>query len=111
MGVNMNRPTQPDLPDVIVRPKPKTETKKPSMWHVVLLNDDYTPMEFVVFLLMKLFHKDQGEAEAITFQVHIDGKGVAGTYTLEVAAEKADEVMRLARHENHPLQCAVERAE
>ncbi len=109
----MNRPNHPELPDLVERPKTKTktETKKPSMWHVVLLNDDFTPMEFVVFLLMKVFRKEQSEAEAITFQIHIEGKGIAGTYTLEVAAEKADEVMKMARHEGHPLQCGVERAE
>lgn len=89
----------------------KTKTKKPSMWNVVMLNDDFTPMDFVVGILMKIFHKSRAEAEAITFQVHVEGKGIAGTYTFEVAEMKVQDAMDLARRAGHPFQCTIEQVE
>jgi ATP-dependent Clp protease adaptor protein ClpS len=106
----MSDPRQPNL-DVIERPQEKTKTKKPPMYHVIMLNDDYTTMEFVAFVLMRVFHKEPHEAEKITFEIHIEGKGLCGTYSHEVAEMKVGEVLGLARREEFPLQCTVEQAE
>lgn len=89
------------------RTRPKT--KKPSMYKVLMLNDDYTPMEFVVHVLERLFGKNRDEATEIMLHVHQRGVGVCGVYTYEVAETKVTQVMDLARREQHPLQCTLEK--
>jgi ATP-dependent Clp protease adaptor protein ClpS len=92
---------------VIVQPKPKT--KKPSMYKVLMLNDDYTPMEFVVHILERFFNKNRQEATRIMLHVHRRGVGVCGVYTYEVAETKVTQVMDFARQHQHPLQCTLEK--
>ena len=93
---------------VVVRTKPKA--KKPSMYKVIMLNDDYTPMEFVVMILEKFFSKNHEEATHIMLHVHQKGVGVCGVYTYEIAETKVTQVMDLARQHQHPLQCTLEKA-
>ena len=93
---------------VLLETKPKT--KKPSMYSVLLLNDDYTPMEFVVLILEKIFNKKQEEATQIMLNVHRNGVGVCGTYTFEVAESKCKAVIDFAKIKEHPLQCTMERS-
>jgi ATP-dependent Clp protease adaptor protein ClpS len=92
---------------VIVKPKPKT--KKPSMYKVLMLNDDYTPMEFVVHTLERFFAKSRQEATRIMLHVHRRGVGICGVYTYEVAETKVTQVMDFARQHQHPLQCTLEK--
>ena len=87
----------------------KPKTKKPSMYNVLLLNDDYTPMEFVVMVLEKIFNKKQEEATQIMLHVHKNGIGVCGTFTYEVAESKCKSVMDMAKQNEHPLQCTMEK--
>ena len=89
--------------------KERPKTKKPSLYKVLLLNDDYTPMEFVVLLLERIFGKDQLEATEIMMNVHKTGVGVCGIYTYEVAETKVVQVLTFAREHQHPLQCTMER--
>lgn len=89
--------------------KARPKTKKPSMYKVLMLNDDYTPMEFVVHALERFFGKTGDEAVQIMLHVHQKGVGVCGVYTYEVAETKATQVMELARENQHPLQCTVEK--
>jgi ATP-dependent Clp protease adaptor protein ClpS len=93
---------------VVVKAKPKT--KKPSMYKVIMLNDDYTPMEFVVHVLERFFSKNREEATKIMMHVHQRGVGICGTFTYEVAETKVTQVMDFARQHQHPLQCTVEKA-
>ena len=92
---------------VVVKPRPKT--KKPAMYKVLMLNDDYTPMEFVVHVLERFFQKNRDEASRIMMHVHRRGVGVCGVYTYEVAETKVTQVMDLARQNQHPLQCTIEK--
>jgi ATP-dependent Clp protease adaptor protein ClpS len=92
---------------VATRTKPKT--KKPSMYRVLILNDDYTPMEFVVRVLEHFFNKSREEATRIMLHVHNYGVGVCGVFTFEVAETKVAQVLDLARRNEHPLQCTMER--
>src|ERR1700750_2434694 len=92
---------------VIAKWNPKT--KKPSMYKVLMLNDDYTPMEFVVHVLERFFSKNRQEATRIMLHVHQRGVGVCGVYTYEVAETKVTQVMDLARQNQHPLQCTIEK--
>lgn len=92
---------------VVIKTRPKT--KKPSMYKVLMLNDDYTPMEFVVHVLERFFNKNREEATRIMMQVHQRGVGVCGVYTYEVAETKVTQVMDLARQNQHPLQCTIEK--
>ena len=87
----------------------RVKTKKPSMYRVLLLNDDYTPMEFVVFVLEQFFNKSREQATRIMLHVHQKGVGVCGVYTFEVAETKVAQVMDLARRNEHPLQCTMEK--
>lgn len=89
--------------------KPRTRTKRPSMYKVLLLNDDYTPMEFVVEVLVRIFHKSPEEATRIMLHVHQHGVGVCGVFTYEVAETKVAQVMDAARRAQHPLQCTMEK--
>lgn len=93
--------------DVVVKAKPKT--KKPSMYKVLMLNDDYTPMEFVVEVLERFFQKNRDEATRIMLHVHRRGVGVCGVFTYEVAETKVTQVMDFARQNQHPLQCTLEK--
>ena len=93
---------------VVVEPKTKTKTKRPSLYRVILLNDAYTPMEFVVELLRTVFHKPQAEATRIMLHVHQNGSGIAGIYPYEIAETKVRTVEQLARKAQHPLKCAME---
>lgn len=95
--------------DVGVVVKTRAKTQKPSMYKVLLLNDDYTPMEFVVHILEHIFSKSQEEATRIMLHVHQKGVGICGVFTFEVAETKANQVMDLARHNQHPLQCTIEK--
>ena len=88
----------------------KPKTKKPSMYNVILLNDDYTPMEFVVMVLEKVFNKKQEEATQIMLHVHKNGIGVCGTFTYEVAESKCKVVIDMAKKNEHPLQCTMEKS-
>ena len=88
-----------------VRPK----TKKPSMYRVLLMNDDYTPMEFVVSILMGIFKKNAEEATQIMLNVHQSGMGTCGVYTFEIAETKVAQVMDAAKRNQHPLQCTLEK--
>jgi ATP-dependent Clp protease adaptor protein ClpS len=92
---------------VVVKTRPRT--KKPAMYKVLMLNDDYTPMEFVVHVLERFFQKNREEATRIMLHVHRRGVGVCGVYTYEVAETKVTQVMDLARQNQHPLQCTIEK--
>lgn len=92
---------------VVIKAKPKT--KKPSMYKVLMLNDDYTPMEFVVHVLERFFSKTREEATTIMLHVHRRGVGVCGVFTYEVAETKVTQVMDFARQHQHPLQCTLEK--
>jgi len=93
--------------DVLV--KPRTETKKPGMYKVLLLNDDYTPMEFVVHILEKFFNKNRQESTDIMLHIHRRGVGVCGVFTFEVAETKVQQVMDFAGGNEQPLQCTMEK--
>ncbi len=88
----------------------KLKLKKPSMYNVLLLNDDYTPMEFVVLVLEKIFNKKQEEATQIMLHVHKNGVGICGTFTFEVAETKCKLVIDMAKKNQHPLQCTIEKS-
>ena len=92
---------------LLVKVRPRT--KKPPMYKVLLLNDDFTPMEFVVYVLERVFNHAREDATDIMMQVHQTGVGTAGVYTYEIAETKVDQVMLLARQHEHPLQCTMER--
>ena len=92
-----------------VATKTKPKTKKPSMYRVLLLNDDYTPMEFVVHVLERYFNKDAQEATQIMLHVHQKGIGVCGIFPFEIAETKVVQVTDLARKNQHPLQCTMEK--
>jgi ATP-dependent Clp protease adaptor protein ClpS len=87
----------------------RTQTRKPSMYRVLLLNDDYTPMEFVVSVLRKYFNKGPEEATRIMLHVHQHGVGECGVFTYEVAETRVTQVMDYARKHQHPLQCIMEK--
>jgi len=92
-----------------VATKTRPKTKKPSMYRVLLLNDDYTPMEFVVEILEAVFKKSREEAVMIMLHVHQHGVGVCGIFTYEVAETKVAQVLDAARRKQHPLQCTMEK--
>lgn len=92
---------------VLLKTRPKT--KKPSMYKVMLLNDDYTPMEFVVHVLEKFFSKNRQEATDIMLHVHRRGVGICGVFTYEIAETKVAQVMDFARANEQPLQCTMEK--
>jgi ATP-dependent Clp protease adaptor protein ClpS len=91
----------------VVKARPKT--KKPAMYRVLLLNDDYTPMEFVVHVLERFFNKSREAATEIMLHVHHRGVGVCGVYTYEVAETKVTQTIDFARRHQHPLQCTMEK--
>lgn len=112
LAAQLPAPRKPELlPDggseaVLERVPQKVEP--PPLHQVVLLNDDYTPMEFVVMVLQEFFNKDRDTATQIMLQVHVHGRGVCGIYTADIAATKVDQVLKAASHAGHPLQCISE---
>jgi len=96
-------------PGTLVITRTKPATKRPNMYRVLLLNDDYTPMEFVVHVLERFFQKSREEATRVMLHVHHHGVGECGVYTYEVAETKVTQVMDFARKHQHPLQCVMEK--
>jgi len=115
IGEVMTETEKPDLTGQVagvtvkVMLKPRARTKRPPMYKVLLLNDDYTPMEFVIEILIDVFHKSQEEATRIVSHVHQRGVGVCGVFTHEVAETKVAQVMGAARRAEHPLKCTLEK--
>src|SRR6266478_6052622 len=107
-GDNSKRRT-PGTPGTAVITKTKPQTKRPSLYRVLLLNDDYTPMEFVVHVLERFFNKDHETAQRIMMHVHQHGIGECGVFTYEVAETKVTQVMDFSRKHQHPLQCVMEK--
>jgi len=103
------RPADPGPPGTSVITKTKPQTKRPSLYRVLILNDDYTPMEFVVHVLERFFNKDHEAATRIMLHVHHHGIGECGVFTYEVAETKVTQVMDFARKHQHPLQCVMEK--
>lgn len=96
------------MSDTSTKTRAKAKTATPKLWKVLLLNDDYTPMDFVIDVLMRVFRKSEDEAVQIMLQVHHAGAGVAGVYPFEIAETKVVQTEDLARSEGHPLQCSLE---
>ena len=96
--------------EVGVATKTRSKPKKPSQYKVLLLNDDYTPMEFVVMVLKRFFKMDLEQATRVMLHVHQKGVGVCGIFPYEVAETKVNQVMDFARQNQHPLQCTLEKA-
>jgi ATP-dependent Clp protease adaptor protein ClpS len=111
-------PTAPSVPltkpddgrggDAVVLERLPLKTQPPLMYQVVLLNDDYTPMEFVVMVIQEFFNKDTETATQIMLKIHLDGKGICGVFSRDVAATKVDQVTEASRKNGHPLQCVSE---
>jgi ATP-dependent Clp protease adaptor protein ClpS len=106
-GSNGSRGDDEGKTGLITKTRPKT--KKPSLYKVLLLNDDYTPMEFVVHVLERFFNKGREDATRIMLHVHQKGVGICGVYTYEVAETKVAQVMDFSRQHQHPLQCTMEK--
>jgi ATP-dependent Clp protease adaptor protein ClpS len=109
MGDNGKKRKGDDQPGAAVITKTKVQTKRPSLYRVLLLNDDYTPMEFVVHVLERFFNKNRDAATQIMLHVHNNGIGECGIFTYEVAETKVTQVMDFARKHQHPLQCVMEK--
>ncbi len=99
-----------DDPGLGVATRTRTRTKTPSPYKVLMLNDDYTPMEFVVLVLKRFFHMDMEQATRVMLHVHQKGVGVCGIFPYEIAETKVNQVMDFARQNQHPLQCTLEKA-
>ena len=104
-----NSKRRPGSPGTAVITKTKPQTKRPNLYRVLLLNDDYTPMEFVVLVLQDVFNKSREDAMRIMLHVHNHGVGECGVYPFEVAETKVTRVMDAARKNQHPLQCVMEK--
>lgn len=107
-----NTPFNPDddldhQTDTLLKPRPKS--KKPSMYKVILLNDDYTPMDFVIEVLQKFFNKNPDEATEIMLHIHRRGVGICGVFSYEIAETKVMQVMDFAHENEQPLQCTMEK--
>ena len=102
------QPQRTDDGNSVVLERKAQKTKPPQMYQVVMLNDDFTPMEFVVMVLQQFFSKDRETATQIMLKIHLDGKGVCGVFSKDVAASKVDQVMDAANQAGHPLQCLSE---
>ena len=109
MADDDRRRKEPGSPGTAVISKTKPQTKRPSLYRVLILNDDYTPMEFVVHVLERFFSKDRETATQIMLHVHHHGIGECGVFTYEVAETKVTQVMDFARKHQHPLQCVMEK--
>ena len=101
---------QSDDDDTVLLEKTKPKLKKPPLFKVVLLNDDYTPMEFVVLILENIFNHDREQATQIMLHVHKLGKGICGVFTKDIAETKVIQVNSYARENKHPLMCEMEEA-
>ena len=114
---NPKKPEMPSLPpsvgsdDSVVLERRTQRTQPPQMYQVVLLNDDFTPMEFVVHVIQEYFSKDREMATQIMLKIHLEGKGICGVYSRDVAGTKVDQVTQAARNAGHPLQCLCEPVE
>ena len=106
---DVKKPRDSDVPDIGVAVKVRPKTKKPFMYKVLMLNDDYTPMEFVVQVLERFFGMGHEAATHVMLHVHQKGVGVCGVFTYEVAETKVNQVTDLARQHQHPLQCTIEK--
>ncbi len=95
---------------LVVLDKPKPKVKEPSLYKVFLINDDYTPMDFVTDILIAVFKKSQDEATQTMLTIHNQGRAVAGIYPFSVAETKVNQVTEKARSQDHPLECIMERA-
>jgi ATP-dependent Clp protease adaptor protein ClpS len=104
------QPRQDDGQGAVVAERKAAQTEPPRMYQVVLLNDDYTPMEFVVMVLQEYFKRDLETSTQIMLKIHHEGRGVCGVYTKDVAATKVELVLAAARRGGHPLQCIMEAA-
>jgi len=104
------RPLPDDGQGAVVAERQAAKTEPPRMYQVVMLNDDYTPMEFVVMVLQEYFMRDLETATLIMLKIHHEGRGVCGVYTKDVAATKVELVQAAARRAGHPLQCIMEAA-
>jgi ATP-dependent Clp protease adaptor protein ClpS len=104
-----NRST--DGGDALVLDRIAEKVKPPQMYQVLMLNDDFTPMEFVVVVIQEYFSKDRESATQIMLKIHLDGKAVCGVYSRDVAATKVDQVLDAAKQNGHPLQCVSEPVE
>ncbi len=124
--INADEPAQEPVPEktpeIDITPKagdvereysttvlPKPKSKRPNLYRVLLLNDDYTPMEFVILVLEGIFHKSRDAATQVMLHVHNHGVGECGIFTYEVAETKVSQVLDLARKNSHPLQCVMEK--
>ena len=107
--ITMSGANDDDDADSAVVTKTRARTKRPPLYKVLLLNDDYTPMEFVVHVLERFFQKNREQATRIMLHVHNHGVGECGIYTYEVAETKVTQVMDFARQNQHPLQCVMEK--
>src|ERR1700751_5347887 len=105
------RPPEQDDGGSVVAEKKLQRTTPPQMYQVVMLNDDYTPMEFVVVVIQEFFHKDRETATQIMLKIHLDGKGICGVYPRDIANTKVEQVQEAARQAGHPLQCLSEPVE
>jgi len=101
----------PGNDDSVVLERRTQRTQPPQMFQVVLLNDDFTPMEFVVHVIQEFFSKDRETATQIMLKIHLEGKGICGVYSRDVASTKVDQVQQAARAAGHPLQCVSEPVE
>ena len=113
-------PKKPEIPtappstgsdDAVVLERRAQRVQPPQMFQVVLLNDDFTPMEFVVHVIQEFFSKDRETATQIMLKIHLEGKGICGIYTRDVASTKVDQVLAASRAAGHPLQCLSEPVE
>ena len=98
-----------DQPEGHILLEERPKTKRPQLYKVIMLNDDYTPMEFVVYALERFFGKDAAAATQIMLQIHQTGRGICGVYTLEIAETKLTQTINLAKKHDHPLQLRLER--
>ena len=89
--------------------KEKIKLKKPDMYVVIMINDDYTPMEFVIYVLQSVFKKNYEDAKRIMLLIHNEGKGICGVFPLDIAETKANQVVEFARINQHPLECKVQK--
>ena len=95
-------------PDVVLLPKPEIKVERPKLWKVILLNDDYTTMEFVVLVLEQVFHKSPAEAFRVMMHVHTQGKGLCGLYPHDIAETKIEIVHEMAKEHGFPLRADME---
>ncbi|WP_027994967.1 ATP-dependent Clp protease adapter ClpS [Simplicispira psychrophila] len=107
----VQRPSTPEGDASVVLERRTEKTKPPQMYQVLMLNDDFTPMEFVVVVLQEFFNKDREAATQIMLKIHLDGKAVCGVYSRDIAATKVDQVLDAAHKAGHPLQCVSEPVE